>query len=293
MKILITGANGIVGSELINSLPINYKIYTITNKKLNRSIKKKILHNLIYKNNYLDLEKYIFSIKPDAVIHLATKWKKIDDENKKEIIESNIIFSSYLIDICSKLNLKFFINTSSYTQLNEKGAYKPFNFYSASKYAFERILYYYFLNSKTKVINLRIMNVYGSLKDSRIVNYIFKAIHNKQKKIIINDINAKVDLVHIKDVVGALNSILISKKKDIYRSFTYDISSNQQISIFKLIKLIEKICGYKFALIKNKKAFNQYLKKPFRSKKLINWKNKISLLNGLKKTHLLFHPKLK
>ena len=293
MKILITGANGIVGSELINSLPINYKIYTITNKKLNRSIKKKISHNLIYKNNYLDLEKYVFSIKPDAVIHLATKWKKIDDENKKEIIESNIIFSSFLIDICSKLNLKFFINTSSYTQLNEKGVYKPFNFYSASKHAFEKILYYYFLNSKTKVINLRIMNVYGSLRDSRIVNYLFKAIHNKQKKIIINDINAKVDLVHIEDVVGALNSILISKKKDIYRDFTYDISSRQQISIFNLIKLIEKVCGYKFTLIKNKKFFNQYLKKPFRSKRLINWNNKISLRNGLKKTHLLFYPKLK
>mgnify|MGYP001441768858 CR=1 FL=1 len=53
MKILITGANGIVGSELINSLPINYKIYTITNKKINESIKKKISHNLIYKNIYI------------------------------------------------------------------------------------------------------------------------------------------------------------------------------------------------------------------------------------------------
>ena len=137
------------------------------------------------------------------------------------------------------------------------------------------------------------MNVYGSLKDSRIVNYVFKAIHNKQKKIIINDINAGVDLVHIEDVIGALNSILISKKKDIYRDFTYDISSRQQISIFNLIKLIEKVCGYKFTLIKNKKIFNQYLKKPFRGKKLINWNNKISLRNGLKKTHLLFNPKLK
>ena len=105
------------------------------------------------------------------------------------------------------------------------------------------------------------MNVYGSLRDSRIVNYLFKAIHNKQKKILINDIDARVDLVHIEDVIGALNSILISKKKDIYRDFTYDISSRQQISIFNLIKLIEKVCGYKFTLIKNKKTFNQYLKK--------------------------------
>ena len=150
-----------------------------------------------------------------------------------------------------KVKFKIFYRFKTY---NIKIFSKPFNFYSASKYAFEKILYYYFLNSKTKVINLRIMNVYGSLKDSRIVNYVFKAIHNKQKKIIINVATTPIP-AHIEDVIGALNSILISKKKDIYRDFTYDISSRQQISIFKLIKLIEKVCGYKFALIKNKKIF--------------------------------------
>ena len=111
MKILITGVNGIVGSELINSLPINYEIYTITNKKLNKAIKKKITHNLIYKNNYFDLEKFVFSVKPDAVIHLATKWKKIDNQNKKEIIDKvNSFFDQ-------KMNL-FFQKSSNFNQPN-------------------------------------------------------------------------------------------------------------------------------------------------------------------------------
>lgn len=292
MKILITGANGIIGTELISSISDNNKIYAITNKKINHNIKNKIKSNFIYKNNYYNLEKYIFSIKPDIVVHLATKWKKIDNHNKKEIIESNLIFGNYLIDICSKLKLKLFINTSSYTQIDENGAYKPFNFYSASKYAFEKILFYYYLNSKTKVLNLRIMNVYGSIKDSRIVNYIFKSIKNKQKNIIINDINAKVDLVHIEDVVEAIISILVEKKLNTYKDFTYDISGKKQVSILNLIKLIEKICDYKFTKIKNKKVFNQYLKKPYRGNRLINWNNKISLKSGLKKNYLLFFPSL-
>ena len=35
--------------------------------------------------------------------------------------------------------LKIFINTSSYSQINSKGIFKPFNFYSASKEAFTKI----------------------------------------------------------------------------------------------------------------------------------------------------------
>jgi nucleoside-diphosphate-sugar epimerase len=136
------------------------------------------------------------------------------------------------------------------------------------------------------------MNVYGSIKDSRIVNYIFKSIKNKQKNIIINDINAKVDLVHIEDVVEAIISILVEKKLNTYKDFTYDISGKKQVSILNLIKLIEKICDYKFTKIKNKKVFNQYLKKPYRGNRLINWNNKISLKSGLKKNYLLFFPSL-
>ena len=200
MKILITGPFGLIADNLISSLSNSVKIYSISNKKIKKN--KKIIKNYIYKNNYTQLSKFINSIKPNIVLHLATKWKKKDDKDQKDLIDTNIIFSSYLIEICSNLKLKIFINASSYSQINEKGIYKPFNLYSASKYSFEKILYYYYLNFNFKIINLRIMNIYGSLEDDRIVNYIFRNIKNN-KILKVNDIHAYVDLVHINDTVDA------------------------------------------------------------------------------------------
>ena len=286
MKILITGPCGLIADNLINSLSSSIKIYSISNKKIKKN--KKIIKNYIYKNNYTQLSKFINSIKPDIVLHLATKWKKIDDSDQKDLIDTNIIFSSYLIQICSNIKLKIFVNTSSYSQINEKGIYKPFNLYSASKYSFEKILYYYYLNFNFKIINLRIMNVYGSLEDNRIVNYILRNINNKNKILKVNDIHAYIDLVHIKDVVDAFKSIIFSSDISKYKYFTYDIRSNKQIMLKQLIKSIEKVCKTKFTEIVIKKTFKQYLFKPYRKRRLIEWSPKVSLLEGLKKLNYFF-----
>lgn len=288
MKILVTGPNGTIAKNLIDRLSSKYKIYTISSKTIDNN--QKILKNYVYKNDYHQLEKFLKKINPKIVIHLSTRWKKFDDFNNKDLIDSNIIFSSYLLDICTSLKLKIFINTSSYTQINSKGIFKPFNFYSASKEAFTNILYYFYLKKNFKIINLRIMNVYGTFSDNRIVNFIFDHIKKKKKIIFINDSKAFVDLIHINDVVSGIISILNCKNLGVYKNFSYDLSSKKQISIFKLINLIESISGYKFEKVHTKKIFNQYLKVPFRKKRLINWTNKVDLKDGLKNNYDLFFP---
>lgn len=288
MRILITGPDGTIAKKLISKLSNNYKIFTISSKVIKKN--SKIEKNFIFKNDYSRLKKYLYSINPKIIVHLSTKWKKFDETSNKELIDSNLIFSSYLLDICSSLKLKIFINTSSYSQINSKGIFKPFNFYSASKEAFIKILYYYYLNKNFKIINLRIMNVYGSILDKRIVNYIFSHLKEKKSIIHVNDDKAYVDLIHIDDVISGIMSLLDKKNYIDYKRFSYDLSSNKQITIIQLIKLIEGISNYKFSKIISKKTFDQYLDVPYRDKRLINWTNKISLEKGLKKNYDLFFP---
>lgn len=288
MRILITGPEGIIARKLITKLSDNYKIFTISSKVIKKN--PKIEKNYIFKNDYLGLKKYLYNINPKIIVHLATKWKKFDDSSNKELIDSNLIFSSYLLDITSNLKLKIFINTSSYSQINSKGIFKPFNFYSASKEAFTKILYYFYLNKKFKVINLRIMNVYGSFLDKRIVNYIFSHIKEKKNIIHVNDVNAYIDLIHIDDVISGITSLLDKNNYNDYKRFSYDLSSNKQIKIIQLIKLIESISNYKFSKIVSKKTFDQYLDAPYRDKRLINWTSKINIKKGLKKNYDLFFP---
>ena len=142
------------------------------------------------------------------------------------------------------------------------------------------------------------INVVNDIKTtSNYLQYIYdkKKLNNfiKQSKyclININDLNAYVDLVHIDDVVSALLSVILSKNYNSYKNFSYDISSKKQITILNLIKKIEKVSNYKFDKIISKKIFNEYLKKPFRGKRLINWDSKIDLKDGLKKNYYLFFP---
>lgn len=288
MKILITGPEGTIASNLIKNLPKNYKIYSISSRKIKKN--SRISRNLKYEGNYSDLKKFLISIDPKIIVHLSTKWKKFDDVSNQDLIDSNITFGSYLLDISSQLKLKVFINTSSYTQINSKGIFKPFNFYSASKEAFSNMLYYFFTAKKFKVINLRLMNVYGNIKDKRIVNYIFNEIRNKKKDIYLNDSNAYIDLIHIDDVINAIITLIKKNNYDDYVKFSYDLSSKKQIKIIELINLIEEITGYKFRKVKSKKIFNEYLKVPFRQKRLLNWSNKVSIRDGLKKNYDLFFP---
>ena len=56
MKILITGANGTIGSDLVKFFSKNYKVYGVyrTSNKINKSMKSKniiwIMHDLKKKN---------------------------------------------------------------------------------------------------------------------------------------------------------------------------------------------------------------------------------------------------
>ena len=288
LKILITGPEGNIASSLIKDLNKKIIIYSISSKKIKKN--KRIFKNHIYCGSYSRLKNFLIKSNPNIIIHLSTKWKKFDDEENKDLIDNNITFSSYLLDICSKLKTKLFLNFGSYTQLNSKGDYKPFNFYSASKESFSNILYYFYITKQIKVINLRIMNVYGIKHDNRIVNYIFQHIKDNKKNIKINDLDAYVDLIHIKDVVSGLISIINQKNLKIYKDFSYDLSSKKQLKLNELIKIIEKISKYKFHNIVSKKTFKEYLKIPYRDKRLIKWDSKISLYKGLKMNYDLFFP---
>ena len=122
MNIMVTGASGFVGYDLIKLLlKYNHKIFAIY--RSNNTLTKKLLHkNLMWKK--MDLKDQIyFKKKIDIIIHCAATHSFSKKKSVTDYINSNIISLNNLIDLARRLKTKMIINFSTvsiYGQINTK-----------------------------------------------------------------------------------------------------------------------------------------------------------------------------
>jgi len=126
-KIVITGGNGRFGSVLKKKYHSD-KLFYPNKKQLNiLSIKS--------------IENYLVKKKPRILIHLAalSRPMKIHDNDISKSININIIGTSNIVKICSKLKIKLIYFSTNYVYEGKKGNYKetdpvlPINNYAWSK----------------------------------------------------------------------------------------------------------------------------------------------------------------
>ena len=105
MNIIITGASGFIGYDLIRFLlKYNHKIFAIY--RSNNILTKKLLHkNLIWKK--IDLKDRVsLKKKIDIIIHCAVTHKLSNKKSISDYINSNIISVNNLIDLAKRSKTK-------------------------------------------------------------------------------------------------------------------------------------------------------------------------------------------
>ena len=145
MKILITGATGFIGQNLIKSLlNNNYNVYCITRihsdlSKINSKVKI-----FQYDENIDLLIEFFQNEKFDGVIHLASLFLlNHTKDNISNLLSSNIKFGVELLEASKISKVKWFINTGTFWQNYNNEEYNPVNLYAATKEAFLNIAKYY------------------------------------------------------------------------------------------------------------------------------------------------------
>ncbi len=292
-NVLVTGGTGFIGSHVVEALIYN-EFNIILLKRTSSDvwrIKNYLKKVISYDIDKTELDTVFKENKIDAVIHLATYYKKYHSyEDIERMVYSNITFPTKLLDLCSKYNVKYFVNTGTFFEyditrlpVKEEERKKPFNLYSSTKISFEDVIRFY--SDKLKIITLRIFSPYGE-KDNEyklIPTLIRKAVKNEE--IHLSEGFQKLDFVYVKDIADAYIKALKSMEK-INNLEAINIGTGFPYSIREIVSLIQEILDKELYVIWGKPAQDIPIcyADITKAKSLLNWYPLHSLKEGLQRT---------
>jgi UDP-2-acetamido-2,6-beta-L-arabino-hexul-4-ose reductase len=215
VKILVTGAKGFIGKNLVAGLK-------------NRKIGQVLEYDL--DNDQADLDN--FTQECDIVFHLAgvNRPEKTEDFRK-----GNYDFTVLLIESLKKNNNKAPVIFSSSTQAVIE------NDYGKSKLSAELTLHAYSEESNTPVIVYRLANVFGKWGRPSYNSVVATFCHNIANglPVTINDPAAIVNLIHIDDVIGEFLSIATVSKALTGYKLIDNLAPVHSVTLFNLIAILE------------------------------------------------------
>ena len=265
-RILITGSTGFIGSHILNLLlKKNIYVYDILREKNKKNkyikkLKKNKNYFPIFYKEFKELEKKLKKKKINTVINCATYYStKNDIKAIQNLIETNIVFCSIILEILKK-KIKKFINFGSMMEYSYNNHFSPKNFYAVTKFSFQKIEEFYKkYNPKIKFYDLKLYETYGDNdKREKIIPTIIKK-YSQNKNIKIVSRNLTMNFVHIESLKLAIEMVINNKVQE----GEYCIRNKKFTKIKNIIDLLNRKL--------KKKIKTKYLS----SKKFLNYKNKL------------------
>ena len=301
MKICVAGGAGFIGSNFIHYMINKY-----------RDIQIVCIDNLTYAGNLENLEavrentnfkfyrgsildnKFLDSVFLKEDFDILVNFVEESQVTDKLFLETNIIGVKNLMDMCLKHNLRRYhqVSTGSvYGNLpidSDKSFFEddilvPSSPYLVSKSSADMLVLSYFKNFDLSITISRCSNNYGPYQYPKnfIPTVIASAINDEKIVLYKNYIN---DWIHVYDHVIAIDKII----RDGKLGEVYNISANNEIDNFNLVKNILDILNKDYSLIeKSKEGFNSSLKSSINNDKIkdeLFFKCSIEFEKGLKDT---------
>jgi len=275
MNILITGATGFIGSNLVCFLQKkNYNLFLISQKKKNKNFSKK--KNIISIRSDINFNqvvlKKLIKFSPDVLIHLA--WSGIPDYSKKNSEKNCLNQKKFFSKIYNIKSIKKIFITGSCSEIKGK-EYLTSKYFVKAKIGIKNFIKKKFLKKKTILIWIRLFFVYGNNQNKRslIPKIIYSLKRGKEFKF--SNPSAKHDYINVSDVVNFINLNLQYSKK----SYECDLGSSLGVNINDIYLFLRN----KIMNIKNnklKKYNNCFVEKKNNFKNFI-WQPKVAIEKGL------------
>ena len=194
MKILVTGANGLLGQKLVTLLEQDKNVHLIATAR--NTLVGQLTSGAFYSLDTTDstqVKSVISNAKPDVIINTAAMTQvDLCETDHEACIANNVTAVENLITVCKQLNARLihlstdFIFDGSQGPLDEQAEPHPVNFYGESKLAAEQLIRF----SDIDWCILRTVLVYGVTPDmsrSNIVLWVKKSLEEGKKISVVND----------------------------------------------------------------------------------------------------------
>jgi dTDP-glucose 4,6-dehydratase len=303
-KILVTGADGFIGSHLVEKLvELNFRVKAFTFYNSMNSygwldnLNKKILDNIEIVSG--DIRDYNFIEKQtkniDIIYHLAALIAiPYSYHSPKSYIETNINGTYNILQASRKNNLSKVIITSTSEvygsaqkiPINEKHPLNAQSPYAATKIAADQLAMSFYKSFGLPVTILRPFNTYGPRQSARaIIPTIVSQLLSNSKILKVGNIKPTRDFTYVEDTVNAFVQLT---KYNLFGEII-NIGNKFEISISDIINIFRNDFGYEFKLkidpirIRSKKSeVNRLFADDFKAKKLLKWRPRYSGISGFK-----------
>ncbi len=304
-SILITGADGFIGSHLTEELV-----------RQGHSVRAFVYYNSFNSWGWLDrcspevkgkFEVFSGDIRDphgvreamkgcEVVIHLAALIAiPFSYHSPDTYVETNIKGTLNVLQAARELGVKRVIHTSTsevygtaqFVPITEDHPLQGQSPYSATKIAADQLAFSFYSSFDLPVVILRPFNTYGPRQSARaVIPTIITQIANGQKEIKLGAISPTRDFNYVKDTVDGFVATLNSKNG---LGEVINLGSNFEISIKETAELIAEIMGVTISIAQDGdrlRPANSEVERLWadnsKAKEILNWKPRFAGRDGLK-----------
>ena len=301
-RILITGAAGFIGSNLINRLLQSgiYQLVGLDNfdNFYSRQQKEKNLAPFISHPDFHFFEGDICNMDDllalgdfDVIIHLAAKaGVRPSILNPILYQQVNVDGTQNLLEFARQKNIKQFVFASSSSVYginenipwNEDEKLKPISPYASTKLSCEMLGHVYSHLYGIRFLALRFFTVYGpAQRPDLAIHKFFKAISEGNPIPVFGDGSSSRDYTFVEDTIHGIEAAITYDQSDFE---IINLGNHQTVTLSELITAIEKISGKK-AMIDRQPEQAGDVPKTYadisKAKRLLNYQPDTSLEKGL------------
>ena len=290
--ILVTGATGFIGSNLVkrlikNEITVTAVVRDVTTAETIFSKEKGLISFYLWNNSVESMAKYMKIQKVDCVVHLATRYiTQSSASDIDDLVESNIAFGMKILEAMKLAGVRNMVNSSTSWQHYQNEAYNPVNVYAATKQAFEDILKYYTDAEGIRAIILEIYDTYGAFDNrGKLLNY-WKQILETGEAMLLSPGEQKLDYVYIEDVLDGIERAIqlleeLPATAEGYKA-KYALSSDEVYTLQELAEIFESVYEKKLPIIWGGKPYrDREVMEPYRGlERLPGWNAGTDLRNG-------------